>query len=134
MARFDAANDGARAPAPAESRAAEALLTAIGPFARLVAHALLDELRGGDTIAQHGSPLGSRRHRAAVTRRIAEFSARQRSERDAWIIGREYLLSREALEEELAHASRGGPSVQKTKSAETNAFLRDLATELRVVK
>lgn len=53
---------------------------------------------------QQGSPLGPRRHCEAVKRRLAEglFGAAH--------IGRRYLLSPEALAEELAGISRPAPS------------------------
>jgi hypothetical protein len=66
-------------------------------FARKVAAIVLSEMRGGDLgmIDQHGSLLGSRRHCAAVRRRI------KRGTGGAAIVGRRFLLSREALREEL---------------------------------
>lgn len=99
--------------APAESRAAEALLTAIKPFARLVARELLEELRGYDTswVEQSASELGPKKHCAAVRRRIAERKPGAR------INGRRFLLSQEAMVEELGLESERRcrrPGVKKT--------------------
>jgi hypothetical protein len=50
-------------------------------------------------VAQGASPLGTRRHCAAVRRRLA------RGEPGAAIVGRQHLLSTEALGEELGRVS-----------------------------
>lgn len=47
-------------------------------------------------VAQYGSPLGARRHRAAVKRRV------ERGEGGASVVGRRYLLSHEAMAAELS--------------------------------
>ncbi len=52
-----------------------------------------------DWVDQGASPLGPRRHRAAVTRRIAA------GQPGATKIGRRHLLSRDALQAELAAAA-----------------------------
>ncbi len=56
-----------------------------------------------DWVDQGGSPLGPRRHRAAVLRRIAA------GQPGATKIGRRHLLSRDALEAELAAAADKAP-------------------------
>lgn len=52
-------------------------------------------------VSQTGSPLGARRHAAAVRRRL------ERGERGAGMAGRKFLLSSEALAEELAKTDKG---------------------------
>jgi hypothetical protein len=67
------------------------------------AERIADEQRGErrSWIPQTGSPLGSRRHCAAVDRRIAA------GEPGAARVGRRRLLAPHALDEELARVSRG---------------------------
>lgn len=66
------------------------------------------ELRGVDPrwIEQAFSPLGPRKHIAAVRRRIAEAEAqgKQPAENGAAIYGRRYLLTPESIAEELGRA------------------------------
>ncbi len=62
-----------------------------------VADRLASTARG--MVSQHGSPLGARRHRAAVRRRM------ERGEPGAAVVGRRHLLSHDALGEELSRAS-----------------------------
>jgi hypothetical protein len=75
---------------------------ALAAFARVlapfVAKEVVRELRGadGEMIGQAGSPIGPRRHAAAVRKRVAN------SQGGAVIAGRRLLLSREALEQEMA--------------------------------
>jgi hypothetical protein len=75
-------------------------------------------------ISQEGSPLGARRHCAAVRRRVA------RAQPGAAIVGRRYLLSPEALSEELG--LRGRPS--STPTSDADRVRAELDRELRLVK
>jgi hypothetical protein len=78
--------------------AIETLAKALAPA---LARAIVAELRDGDGMVEQGaSPLGARRHRAAVRRRVAA------GEGGAAVIGRRHLLSREALTEELERVTR----------------------------
>jgi hypothetical protein len=68
-------------------------------FAELVAERVVAKLSAGAAnamIDQVASPLGRRRHCAAVRRRVSAGSV------GAAIVGRRHLLSREALDAELA--------------------------------
>lgn len=56
-------------------------------------------------IDQEFSPLGSRRHIAAVRRRMAR--RQPGAELDAFVIGRRYLLSIDAVAEEYFRPARG---------------------------
>ncbi len=62
-----------------------------------------------ELLAQKGSPLGARRHIRAVRRRVAAGEA------GASIVGRRYLLTREALNEELGNVSskHAGPVAKR---------------------
>lgn len=77
--------------------AEEALAAFARVLAPFVAREVVRELRAsdGDMIAQAGSPLGPRRHAAAVRRRVAAGQS------GAVVAGRKLLLSREALAEEM---------------------------------
>ncbi len=106
---------------------------AIAELARHIGRAVAAELRGVDMVSQHGSPLGPRRHRAAVKRR------KNLGQPGAEIYGRDFLLSREALEEERAKGPRGddappGPTVKKARTAELAALRRDTVAELRTLR
>lgn len=59
----------------------------------------------GGWLDQEFSPLGSRRHIAAVRRRIAR--RKPGSELDAVVVGRRYLLTVDALAEEYFRPARG---------------------------
>lgn len=72
-------------------------------------------------IDQSASPLGPRRHRAAVKRRI------QAGEPGAAKVGRRHLLSKDALEAELG----AGSSTKKAPAAPSIAD--ELRAELRLV-
>jgi hypothetical protein len=75
-------------------------------FATEIARAVVAELRAGDApglIDQTASPLGRRRHIAAVRARVA------RGDSSAAIVGRRCLLAREALDAELATLARKAP-------------------------
>jgi len=86
---------------------------------RVLRRVVREELRGQDPdwIAQAESPLGPKRHCAAVRRRIAERKPGAR------IVARRFLLSQEAMAEELGRESErhsGRPTVKKA-AAETRA-------------
>lgn len=85
----------------------------LGPFgtafAKQVAKELAKELRAAndaDWVPQVGSPLGSRRHCAAVRRRVARGCV------DAVIDGKRFLMSREALKEEMLSLGTARPLVK----------------------
>jgi hypothetical protein len=106
---------------------------AIVEIARHIGRAVAAELRGVDMVSQHGSPLGARRHRAAVKRR------KSLGQPGAQIYGRDYLLSREALAEERAKGPRGegppsGPTVKKARSAELAALRSETVAELQTLR
>ncbi len=66
-----------------------------------IARAVVAALRSGDNmVSQAASPLGRKRHAAAVRRRIATGLP------GASHVGRNFFLSREALDEELAAQSK----------------------------
>lgn len=67
-----------------------------------------------DHVDQRSSPLGSRRHCAAVKRRVAA------GDEGAAIVGRKHLLSREALAAELAALSKR-PALAKPEAAGAHA-------------
>ena len=97
--------------------------TVFAAFARVLAphlaRALKDELRAGtdpDWIDQNISPLGNRRHCGAARRRISEGAG------GAEQVGRRWLLTRAAIDEELARGRRKRP--------EAEADVLDLAAEL----
>ncbi len=79
--------------------------------AKLIARITAEELRGGDPrrVAQGLSPLGPRKHIAAVKRRIAEEieAGEAPGTRGAYKVDRTFLLTQEALAEELGRGSRG---------------------------
>ena len=89
---------------------AETVLAALGRIlAPFVAREVVRELTGNNgMLGQVGSPLGPRRHAAAVRRRVAEGKP------GAVIAGRRLLLTREALDEELA---RLNARVKRRKAA-----------------
>lgn len=75
-----------------------ALEDALAAFARLVAAEVVRELRSGpsDLVSQAVSPLGKRRHCAAVRERVS------RGDAGGCIVGRVYYLTPGALKEELS--------------------------------
>jgi hypothetical protein len=91
-------------------------------------------------VAQTGSPLGPRRHRAAVKRRI------QNGEGGAAIVDKRFYLTHQALQEELGllpkpkppepeepePAPAGGPP--SSPSADAAAYARDLLARLESVR
>lgn len=87
-----------------------AMLQAIEPYLDVFADRVAERLeqRRGRMVSQAESELGRRKHRAAVTRRLAN------NEGGAGISGRNYLLTREAVREELAAGRpRGGKGGRK---------------------
>jgi hypothetical protein len=93
----------------------------VDEIAQRVAAIVVTRLREGEPgmIDQSASPLGARRHCAAAKRRMA------RGEPGAAKVGRRYLLSREALREELGRRPGGDAGVVQTDSA------RNVGDELR---
>ena len=92
-------------------------------LAQRVAAVVVERLQAGapGMVDQASSPLGARRHCAAVRRRMA------RGEAGAAVVGRRHLLTTEALGEELNRAS-GAPSP-------TGSGIRaELERELRLVR
>lgn len=72
-------------------------------------------------VGQKGSPLGARRHIAAVRRRVAA------GEPGAAVVGRSYRLTRDALNAELGHVS----AKHSSGTANRPAAERDELSELR---
>jgi hypothetical protein len=97
-----------------------ALDVLVDVLADRIARRLLTAQHDGWT-DQSSSPLGPRRHRAAVTRRI------QAGEPGAARVGRRHLLSTDALQAELALAGE-----RKTKPA-APSVADDLRAQLRLV-
>src|SRR5262245_36650319 len=81
-----------------------AILQAIEPYIDVIADRITERLerRRGRMISQHESDLGPRKHREAVKRRL------DHGEGGAGRDGRRYLLTREAMREELARPDRRG--------------------------
>jgi hypothetical protein len=105
----------------------------LGVIARALAPVLAPEiaklLRGEQDgmIDQSASPLGRRRHCAAVRRR------RARGEPGAAVIGRRYLLSADALRAELERAS-GQPKAAPAGAGGVRGELERELSALRVVR
>lgn len=97
-----------------------AIEEALRVLAREIAREVVSELRAGelDMVDQAASPLGRRRHIAAVRARVASGSP------GAAIIGRRYLLAREAIEAELARVSESKGSKRPTLEAVTDLLDR----------
>ena len=100
-----------------------ALENVLATFARLVAQEVVRELRSGpsDLFSQANSPLGKRRHCAAVRDRVA------RGDAGGCIVGRVYYLAPVALQEELA---KGKVPKRRVAHAKANPP-RDELAELR---
>jgi len=84
-----------------------AIAAALDTLADLVAAKVVDRLRAGEApgmVDQSASPLGRRRHIAAVRRLVAL------GEPGACQVGRRYLLSRERLDAELAAMGKPLPA------------------------
>jgi hypothetical protein len=97
-------------------------------FAERVAAKVSERLSCGSlpgAIEQARSPLGRRRHIAAVRRRVAA------GQPGAAIVGRRHLLSAEALTEELA---RAGQCPEAAPSPASGSVRAELERELRLVK
>ena len=128
-----------------------AVLEAFELFIDAVADGVSERLerRRGRMINQHESELGPRRHREAVKRRL------ENGEGGAGRAGRNYLLTKEAIREELAgKGGRGrgkgasgapvpsggdgspgaGSSGAKSRTRELNDFEREVMSGLRAVK
>ena len=93
-----------------------------------IAEAVVARLQAGapGMISQAVSPLGRRRHCAAVRRRLA------RGEPGASVVGRRHLLSAEAIAEELARAS--AKTTPSTNAAPAGGVQGELERELRLVR
>jgi hypothetical protein len=132
---------------PSASPVNSAVLQAIEPYLDALADRIAERMNAarGRMINQHDSELGPRRHRAAVKRRIAN------GEGGAGQSGRNYLLTPDAIREELAggrgRGSAGAPvaaggdgppgkggSGAKSRTRELNDFERDTIAGLRAVK
>lgn len=100
----------------------------LGALARLVAAEVVRELRSGpsDLVSQATSPLGKRRHCAAVRARVA------RGDSSACIVGRAHYLTPAALAEELSAGSKGKRRAPKLKAVTAPASddLAELRAEL----
>lgn len=84
------------------SQAVKSLEILADELVERIATAVAEKLRGGAAgfIDQSSSPLGARRHCAAVRRRIG------RGETGAAVVGRRHLLSADALAQELGERPR----------------------------
>lgn len=132
---------------PGVSPVSSAVLQAFEPYIDALADRLAERLerRRGRMINQYDSELGARRHREAVKRRM------DNGEGGAGRAGRNYLLTKEAVREELARkggkgkgtpaaagGDGGGPptvgSGAKSRARELSEFERDVMVGLRAVK
>jgi hypothetical protein len=108
------------------------VLTALARvLAPIVAREVVRELRSGasDMIDQGASPLGARRHAAAARRRRAN------GEGGAAHVGRRWLLTREAIQAELAKpAKMRGPRKPRPAAANDVDDLADLRARYGVRK
>jgi hypothetical protein len=96
-------------------------------FADMVADRVVQKLRATNDgmIGQEQSPLGRRRHCAAVQRRVAS------GQMGAAIVGRKHLLTQAALSEELA---RLGPASKKAIAFETPSIGDQLSASIAEVQ
>lgn len=133
---------------PGVSPVSSAVLQAFEPYIDALADRLAERLerRRGRMINQHDSELGPRRHREAVKRRI------DNAEGGAGRAGRNYLLTKEAIREELARTGgkgkgKGTPAAggddrsppargsgPKSRARELSDFEREVMTGLHAVK
>jgi hypothetical protein len=99
----------------------------LGELAKLVAAEVVRELRSGpsDLVPQAASPLGKRRHCAAVRARVA------RGDSGACIVGRTHYLAPAALHEELRAISRPAKRKSAPKLA---AFQRSTGDDLAALR
>ncbi len=105
------------------------LMLDLDGLADAIAERVVERLGAGAHVDQSRSPLGSRRHHAAVRRRLA------RGLPGAAIVGRRHLLSSEALAEELARAGHrdvSAPAATRDGARDDQALLARLG--LRVVR
>lgn len=125
-----------------------AVLQAFEPYIDALADRLAERLerRRGRMVNQYDSELGARRHREAVKRRI------DNAEGGAGRAGRNYLLTIEAMREELARKGgkgkgkgtpaaggddRGPPTAgsgAKSRARDLSEFEREVMTGLRAVE
>jgi hypothetical protein len=124
-----------------------AVLQAFEPYIEALAERLAERLerRRARMINQHESELGPRRHREAVKRRI------DNGEGGAGRAGRNYLLTIEAVREELARkggrpkgaavtaggddrSPASGGSAAKSRARDLGDFEREVMSGLRAVK
>jgi len=135
---------------PGAGPVSSAVLQAIEPYLDALADRIAERMNRSRErmINQHDSELGPRRHRDAVKRRLAN------AEGGAGHAGRNYLLTKEAIREELAGRGRGGRgsagkgapspandgspgaggSGAKSRSRDLSDFEREVMTGLRTVK
>jgi hypothetical protein len=124
----------------------DGVLQAFEPYIEALAERLAERLerRRARMINQHESELGPRRHREAVKRRL------DNGEGGAGRAGRNYLLTVEAIREELARkggrgkappvpagdgpAPPSGGTGAKSRGRELGDFERELMSGLRAVK
>lgn len=101
----------------------------LNELAQRIGAVVAERLRGGEPgmVSQEASPLGPRRHCAAVKRRVA------RGEPGAARIGRKYLLSPDALAEELGRACRA-PKGVAPDSAPAGSVRAELERKIRLVQ
>lgn len=108
-----------------------ALDDVLATFARLVAQEVLRELRNGpsDLVSQAASPLGKRRHCAAVRARVV------RGDAGGCVVGRTHYLTPEALKQELAACKPPKPRGANAKpmAAAPRDELAELRAELGIV-
>ena len=106
------------------------LSTMLDRFAEALASRVVDRLASTSRgmVSQHGSPLGARRHRAAVARRL------ERGEGGAARVGRRFLLSHDALTEELARVSTPEPPAVRARDADLDEYQREIVRGLRSIR
>lgn len=97
-----------------------ALATLAAALAPLIADAVVERLRSGpvDMTDQVSSPLGRKRHCAAVRRLVSAGKP------GAAIVGRRHLLSADVLQAELAALSKRPPRVRAKAAPDEFAELR----------
>lgn len=101
---------------------------ALAVLADAVADRVIERLRGtpdGSWCDQHQSPMGPKRHAAAVRRRIASAQG------GAAIVGRRYLLDQQALSDELTKI--GSKSTTSTAAAAPPTAAQQLERRLGLV-
>lgn len=136
------ATDSGGGPAVAGPGVNSAVLDAFEPFIEALADRIAARMQAGRErmVSQHESELGPRRHRDAVKRRLAN------GEGGAGRAGRNYLLTPEAVREELAGAAARKPPQAaagaegsegraggKSRARDLGDFERDIMAGLRSV-